>query len=504
VLARDEGRDQVHRARAVQRVQGDQVLQPAGLGVAQHALHAAGFELEHRLGQAVGEQLVDRLVVQRDLLEGEVLLVGVAGGDELLGQLQDGQRGQAQEVELHQADLLDVVLVELADRRVAAGLLVERAEVGDLARRDQHAPGVHADVAHHALDTLGQAEQGRHLFLGRLALLQLGRLQAGVDQLGIGLLRHLGQRHMLARRRRDQLGDGIHMAEAHAQHPAHVAQRGLGGHGAEGGDLAHGLAAVALLHVLDHAVAVALAEVHVEVGHGHPLRVQEALEQQVVLQRVQVGDGQHIGHQRARTGAPARAHRAAVGLGPLDEVRHDEEVAREPHLQDGVELELQPLDIGGPLGLALGRVGEQQLQPLLQAFVGLLAQEVADGHGAAIGQRRGREVRQEVLAQHQGEVAARGNAHAVGQRRGMSANSAAISAWDLKYWSGQKRLTRRGLARVSPSATQTRASWASKSSAVRNCTGWVATTGSCSSAASGTEARTRASWCGRPPRCSSM
>ena len=36
------------------------------------------------------------------------------------------------------------------------------------------------------------------------------------------------------------------------------------------------------LHVVDHAVAVALAEVDVEVGHRHALGVQEALEQQVV------------------------------------------------------------------------------------------------------------------------------------------------------------------------------------------------------------------------------
>ena len=115
VLARDEAGDQVHRAGAVERVQRDQVFQPAGLGVAQHALHAARFELEHRLGQAVGEELVDPRVVERNGLEGKVLAVRMARDDELLGQLQDGQRGQAQEVELHQADGLDVVLVVLAD-----------------------------------------------------------------------------------------------------------------------------------------------------------------------------------------------------------------------------------------------------------------------------------------------------------------------------------------------------------------------------------------------------
>ena len=34
--------------------------------------------------------------------------------------VEDGQRGEAEEVELHQADRLDVVLVELRDQRVGA------------------------------------------------------------------------------------------------------------------------------------------------------------------------------------------------------------------------------------------------------------------------------------------------------------------------------------------------------------------------------------------------
>src|SRR5437899_2735699 len=80
--------------------------------------------------------------------------------------------------------------------------------------------------------------------------------------------------------------------------------------------------------------AMALAEVDVEVGHRHALGVQETLEQQLVLQRVEIGDLQRIGHQRAGTGAATGADRAAVVLRPGDEVRHDQEVAGEAHLQD--------------------------------------------------------------------------------------------------------------------------------------------------------------------------
>jgi hypothetical protein len=206
VLACHKARDQVHRARAVQRVQCDQVFQPRRLGVAQHALHAAAFKLEHGLGAPVGKEAVGLGVVQRNVLEGELFLALVATHDELAGNLQDGQGGQAQEVELHQADRLHVILVVLAHGRVAARLLVERAEIGELARRDQYAAGVHANVAGHAFELLRQRQKRLDLVL----LLQpLGQHRLGLDGPIDG--------DVLARLVRNQLADAIAEGVAHVQ-----------------------------------------------------------------------------------------------------------------------------------------------------------------------------------------------------------------------------------------------------------------------------------------------
>src|SRR6218665_809709 len=57
---------------------------------------------------------------------------------------------------------------------------------------------------------------------------------------------------------------------------------------------------------------------------------------------------------------------------------------------------------------------------------------------------------------------------------GRSANSRCISAADLKYWSRVNLRCRRGLARMSPSAMQIRASWASQSSPPATCTTYLA------------------------------
>ena len=419
VLARHKAGDQVHGARAVQGVQGDQVFQPGGPRVFQHALHAAAFKLEHGLGAAVGEQLVGCGVVQGDVLERKPLLPLVPGADEVLGDLQDGQRGQAQKVELHQADGLHVVLVELAHGGFAARLLVQRAEVRELARGDQHAAGVHADVARHAFELAREFQQRLHIVLGRFARGQLGLGLDRVHELVILLAvrRWQLQRDGDAGLVRDQLADAVTKAIAHVEHAAHVAHGGARGHGAEGDDLAHGLLAVLELDIVDHAVPVALAEVDVEVGHGHTLGVQEALEQQVVFERIQVRDLHAIGHQRARTRAATRSHRAAVVLGPVDEVTDDQEVARKAHLQDRVELELEAFHVARSLLLAFHRVPVQVLQPLLQSLERDVAEVLVRRHANAVhfGRRVDGQLR---LAQHQREVAAQRDLARVLQRRG--------------------------------------------------------------------------------------
>ena len=390
VLARDEARDQVHRAGPVQRVERDQVFEPGRPGVAQHALHAAAFELEHRLGLAIGKQLVGGRVIERDVLEAKVLLALVAGSDQLARDLQDGQRRQPQEVELHQAGGLHVVLVVLAHGRLAARLLVQRREIGELARGDQHAAGMHADVARHAFELLRQRQQRLDVFF----LFQpLGQHRLGLDR--------AVDRDVLPRLVRDQLADAVAEGVAHVQHPADVADRGARRHRAEGRDLAHRVLAVLVLDVVDHAVAVALAEVDVEVGHRHALRIQEALEQQVVLQRIEVGDLERIGDQRAGAGAAARPDRAAVVLRPVDEIAHDQEVAREPHLQDGVDLEVQPFQVARQLVLALRSIRIEPQHPLPQARVGGDAEVLVDRHAVRRGERG-----QPRLAQLQHQVAA--------------------------------------------------------------------------------------------------
>ena len=98
-----------------------------------------------------------------------------------------------------------------------------------------------------------------------------------------------------------------------------------------------------LLDVGDDLVAPVHAEVDVEVRHAHALGVQEALEEQVVRDGIEVGDAHRVGDERPGARAAPRPHRDAALLGVADEVPDDEEVAGEVHLRDDVELGLEAL-----------------------------------------------------------------------------------------------------------------------------------------------------------------
>ena len=134
-------------------------------------------------------------------------------------------------------------------------------------------------------------------------------------------------------------------------------------------------------HVVDDPITTFHAEVDVEIRQRHPLRVQEPLEQQVVLERVEIGDSQRVGDERSGPRAAPRSDRNPLLSRPSDEVRHDEEVPRVPHAADDVELPLQALPVlrllaAGRLG-ALSRAFEPPPEPRPRALGEPLVEVVA-------------------------------------------------------------------------------------------------------------------------------
>ena len=183
---------------------------------------------------------------------------------------------------------------------------------------DHHRGGVDRVVADDPLEALGDVDDPLRVGLGVVGLFQLlARLEAFREG---GAAAH--------DRLRDLLREAVAGAVVEAEHAGGVAGRGARRHLAEGDDLGDRLAAVLLGDVADHPLAAADREVDVDIRHRLAAGVEEALEEQVFGERVEVGDREDVGDDRARRRATARADGDAVLLRVADEVPDDQEVGR--------------------------------------------------------------------------------------------------------------------------------------------------------------------------------
>ena len=365
-----------HRAGAVQREHRDDVLEPGGLHAAQQISHRATVELEHTEGVPAGQQLVGRGVVQRQRLEHQVdTAVGLDVGDRVAD---DRQVPQPEEVHLQQADGLARRVVPAGDDRAVLRALPQRDRVDQRLGAHDHRAGVHTGVADQALQPASGLVDGAHVGVGVDQAANLGGLLVPLV-VGVGDPR---QRDVLGHdRRRQRLGDPVGDGEAGLAvvHPGGVLQRGLGLDGAERDDLGHPVAAVLLGGVAHHLTAAAVVEVDVDIGHRRAFGVQEPLEQQTVLDGVDVGDPQRVGHQRAGGRTPARTDPDVHRAGVVDQVGDDEEIGREALVADDLDL----------IGRAFGVVGGHPVgEPPGQAAVHFETQPA--GLGVALGYREDR------------------------------------------------------------------------------------------------------------------
>ncbi len=140
----------------------------------------------------------------------------------------------------------------------------------------------------------------------------------------------------------DVLGQGVDLRRCVTQGLGHRAHGRPGRHGVHIRHHRHVLSAEGAVDVVDDLVATLGAEIHVDVRHLPPVGVEEALEEEVVANRVGGGDVEGVADDGV-TGAPApRAVDAALPC-PAHDVVHHQEVVGETHALDHGQLLLQEL-----------------------------------------------------------------------------------------------------------------------------------------------------------------
>ncbi len=141
--------------------------------------------------------------------------------------------------------------------------------------------------------------------------------------------------------RRHHLGNGIHKSIGQVHDSSHIPQHAFGRQGTEGDDLHHLVFPIFAGHIVDDLLPSLKAEIHVNIGHGYTLRIQEPLEKQLIPDRIDVSDLQTVGYDGAGRGTSARSYTDAMLSGIVDIIPDDQEVVHIAHIPDNAQLILQ-------------------------------------------------------------------------------------------------------------------------------------------------------------------
>ena len=103
--------------------------------------------------------------------------------------------------------------------------------------------------------------------------------------------------------------------------------------------------AVFLADVVDDLGAAVVAEIDVDIGRRDALGIEEALEEEAVVERVDIGDAKDVGDQRCPPRCRDRGRRECRGvLRAMDEIPDDQEITDEARLLHDLQFELDAVD----------------------------------------------------------------------------------------------------------------------------------------------------------------
>ena len=255
LLAFDVARNGIHRSRAIKRYGGDDIFKILRAHIGQKRPHTAAFELEYAVRIAVRYHLIHRVVVKRNILRFE-------DNAALFEQIQripdDGQRTKPQKIHLEQTKLLNDPHGVLGRHHIVVGL--QRHIIGHRLVCNQHAGGVRTGVAGHPLKRQRRFIQA---FDARVVVHHGAQIRAHFQR--------FFERH--SKVHRHGFGHLVDLCVGIAKHAPHIPDDAARRHGAKGDDLADVILPVAAGYVINDLLAPLIAKVHVNIRHGHALRV---------------------------------------------------------------------------------------------------------------------------------------------------------------------------------------------------------------------------------------
>src|SRR3989344_2262610 len=303
-----------HRAGAVERHHGVDVVYARRFKFRQIIRHAAGGELKDAVRFAAREHFIRLLVIEGQALQLHFRIQPFADARD--GVREDGKVCEAEEVEFKKAGAFDGVHVVLRDYFSALRVELDGHVIRDSRRGNDDSCGVHADVPRVALDFLREVE---NFARRRVALIHLRQFWHLLERAGDG-----NGETLLSERY--QFRDGIAEAVRVPERACDIADRAARHHGAERAYLRDFLAPVFLPHILNEFVAAVVGEVHVDIRRRRTFRIEESLEREVIFQRIHGRNARQVGDEG--TGGAASGIGEDVLLARVPEQVSDDQQVR--------------------------------------------------------------------------------------------------------------------------------------------------------------------------------
>ena len=112
--------------------------------------------------------------------------------------------------------------------------------------------------------------------------------------------------------------------------------------------------------IVDDFGSITFVEVHVDVRHLAATGIEKTLEDQAELDRIELGDAERVGHDRAGGAPPAGSGSDAPLSRMPDQVPNDQEVCGETHSIDDIEFVIEAFDDLGFQCVAVAVLGADE------------------------------------------------------------------------------------------------------------------------------------------------
>ena len=136
----------------------------------------------------------------------------------------------------------------------------------------------------------------------------------------------------------DHLCNLIAIAVRKIHNPCHIADNTFGSKCTESDDLNNLVRTIFFSYIVNDVLPALVLEIHVDIRHGHTLRVKEPFKEKVILNRINVGYVHAIGDDTSRSGATARANCYIVLTAIVDVIPYNKEVIHITHALDDAKL----------------------------------------------------------------------------------------------------------------------------------------------------------------------